>query len=350
MLFCPPRCVNSDCSGHRRPATGQIVRWGYFTARCRERREQRFRCLKCRKTFSRQTFRHDYRDRRPDCNERLFELLSVGVGLRSSAAVLKISASTAQRKMRKMSRTCRMLYENLCRTLPPGGSYLLDEEESYEGASIRPLTVPIVIERQNYFIVATGVGSIRRLAPAGSARRAKQGREEELLGKRRDESRKSVLAVLQSLRRCTVGPLLLQTDKKASYATLAHKVFGADVTHETTAGSAPRTTHNPLFPINLTVAMSRDNCGRLRRKSWLVSKLAKWLRGQLAIFTVFRNYVRQRFRRDQPNETPAKLMGLLPRQLLPLEVLRWRQDWGNRSPHPLSCSGSRTVTTGGDVM
>ena len=350
MPFCPPRCANSDCSGHRRPSTVHIVRWGYFTTRCRERREQRFRCLKCRKTFSRQTFRHDYRDRRPDCNERLFELLNLGVGLRSSAAVLKISASTAQRKMRKMSRTCRMLHQNLCRALPPGGSYLLDEEESYEGASIRPLTVPIVIERQNYFIVATGVGSIRRLAPVGSGRRAKQDREEDLRGKRKDESRKSVLAVLRSLRRCTVGSLLLQTDKKSSYATLAHKVFGADVTHETTAGSTPRTTHNPLFPINLTVAMSRDNCGRLRRKSWLVSKLAKWLRGQLAIFTVFRNYVRQRFRRDQRNETPAKFMGLLPRQLLPLEVLRWRQDWGDRSPHPLSCSGLRTVPTGGAVM
>ena len=349
MPFHPPRCANPDCSHHRNPAARHVVRWGYFTTRCRDNREQRFRCLKCLKTFSRQTFRHDYRDRRPDCNERLFELLSVGVGLRSSAALLKISASTAQRKMRKMSRTCRMLHENLCRTLPPDGSYVMDEEESYEGASIRPLTVPIVIERQNYFIVATGVGSIRRLAPAGTGRRAKQDREEKLLGKRKDESRKSVLAVLQSLRRCTVGPVRLQTDKKSIYATLAHKVFGADVTHETTAGSEARTTFNPLFPINLTVAMSRDNCGRLRRRSWLVSKLAKWLRGQLAIFTVFRNYVRQRFRRDQRNETPAKLMGLLPRQLLPLEVLRWRQDWGERSSHPLSCSGARTVSKGGAV-
>lgn len=48
--------------------------------------------------------------------------------------------------------------------------------------------------------------------------------------------------------------------------------------------------------------MSRDGCGRLRRNSRLVSKLAKWLRGQLAIFAVFRNYVRRRFEKEKPQE------------------------------------------------
>ena len=350
MPFCPPRCANSDCPAHHTPAVGRIVRWGWFTTRCRGGREQRYRCRTCRKTFSHRTFRHDYRDRRPDCNEQLFLLLSSGVGLRQSADQLKISASTAQRKMRKMARTCRLLHENLCPSLPAGGSYLLDEEESYEGASIRPLTVPIVIERKNWFIVATGAGSIRRLAPAGTARRARQQREESIRGKRRDESRTCVAGVLQDLRRRAPGPLQLQTDQKSSYATLARETFGSDVAHATTSGSDPRTTRNPLFPINITIAMSRDNCGRLRRKSWLVSKLAEWLRGQLAIFTAYRNYVRRRFRRDKESDTPAKLLGLLPRQLLPLELLRWRQDWGSRSPHPLSGDASRTVSTGGVTM
>ena len=105
MSFRPPRCPNPDCSVHVDPIANRIIRWGYFETRCRERREPRFRCLVCRKTFSRQTFRHSYRDRRPDCNDRLFELLTSGVGLRQAARVLKISASAAQKKMRKLSRT-----------------------------------------------------------------------------------------------------------------------------------------------------------------------------------------------------------------------------------------------------
>ena len=145
MSFRPPRCPNPDCSVHFDPAANRIIRWGYFTTRCRERREPRFRCLGCRKTFSRQTFRHNYRDRRPDCNDRLFELLTSGVGLRQAARVLKISASAAQKKMRKLSRTCEFLHENLSGSLPPDRAYLMDEEETYENASIRPLTVPILM-------------------------------------------------------------------------------------------------------------------------------------------------------------------------------------------------------------
>ena len=346
MSFGPPRCPNPTCIRHEQPSRDRIIRWGFFPARCREQLEQRYRCKDCHTTFSRQTFRHDYKDRRPDCNAALFELLTSGVGLRQSARVLKLGVTTVQKKMRKLSHTCRLLHQNLCTSLPPGRSYLLDEEESYEGASIRPLTLPILIEQSHWFVVATAVGSIRRLAPAGTARRRRQDLDEQLHGKRPDESRQVVTEVLQTLRQLTVGPIQLLTDEKSSYATVAREVFGSDVIHSTTAGSAPRTTRNPLFPINITIAMTRDNCGRLRRRSWLVSKLARWLDGQMAIFTVFRNYVRQRFNRDKPDQTPAKLLGLMPRQLQPFEVVRWRQDWGSQSVHPLSLCGDRAIAQG----
>ena len=90
--------------------------------------------------------------------------------------------------------------------------------------------------------------------------------------------------------------------------------------------------------------MSRDNNGRLRRRSWLVSKRRRYLHAQMQLFTVYRNYVRQRFNRDRPPATPAQRLALLPRRLRGEEVLAWRQDWGPRSIHPMSCRGDRTVT------
>lgn len=346
MSFSVPRCPNTDCYLHDQPVRGRIIRWGFFLADCRDEREQRYRCKECRKTFSRQTFRHDYRDRRGDCNGRLYELLTSGMGLRQAARVLKIGATTAQKKFRKLARTCQLLHENLCVKLPTGRAYLMDEEETYEQASIRPLTVPILIEKKTCFVVATAVGSIRRLAPQGTARRRRQDKDEKRRGRRADESRERVKEVLRSLKRRVTGSIELLTDQKSTYATLAREVFGEGVAHATTAGSAPRTTHNPLFPINLMIAMSRDNCGRLRRHSWLVSKLAHWLRGQLSIFTVFRNYSRRRFNYDKERETPAQILGLVPRQLHSWEVVRWRQDWGSRSVHPMNLVGDRTVMGG----
>jgi hypothetical protein len=254
-----------------------------------------------------------------------------------------LNIRSVQEKKRKMARTCALLHDNLSPRLPEGRIYLLDEEETFEGASIRPLTMPVLIEKETWFVVSTAVGKIRRLAPLGSARRVRQALDErEAL--RPDESRKCVEKVLTELvRRVPAGPILLRTDEKASYGVVARNLFGDRLQHETTPGTLIRTTHNPLFPINTTMAMTRDNMGRLRRRSWLATKAGEQLQNHLALFTVYRNYVRRRFNRDKENQTPAQILKLLPRQLRNHEVLAWRQDWGDRSIHPMSFSAAYTV-------
>ena len=343
MSFVPPRCPYPECRHHQQPVPGFCIRWGFHRPQCRSAPVPRYRCRGCRRTFSRQTFRHDYRDRRPHFNKRLFELLVSGVGQRQCARVLGLSLRSVQKKMHKLTVTCAHLHENLSPRLPSGLTYVLDEEETYESASIRPLTMAVLIEKESWFVVATAVGSIRRMAPQGTARRRRQERDERLHGRRKDESSSCVRQVLAALSKRVAGPLELRTDQKASYGSIARGVFGDRLRHVTTAGTRIRTTHNPLFPINTTLAMTRDNCGRLRRRSWLVTKKAPWLRSHMSAFTVYRNYVRQRFNRDAKTHAPARHLDLLPRGLHVREVVRWRQDWGPRSPHPMSLHGDRSV-------
>lgn len=343
MLFVPPRCPNTLCDQHLRPTPRFFWRRGYYHPACRRERVPRFRCRSCRRGFSRQTFRQDYCDRRPATNVVLFMLLASGVGLRQAGRFLQMNPRSVQDKKLKMTRMLALLHDNLSPTLTKGSCFVLDEEETYEGASIRPLTMPVIIEKQTWFVVATAVGSIRRLAPLGSARRARQDWEERH-GPRPDQSSACVRKVLQELaRKVPARTILLRTDQKQSYATIAREVFRERLVHETTAGSLLRNTSNPLFPINVTLAMTRDNCGRLRRRSWLVTKKAERLQNHLAIFTVYRNYVRRRFNRDKEAQTPAVLLGLLPRNLDREEVLAWRQDWGDISIHPMSSNGLHTV-------
>ena len=273
----------------------------------------------------------------------LFELLVSGVGLRKAAELLRLDVHSVQKKKLKIGRTCAWLHDNLAPRLPEGRTYLLDEEESYEGASIRPLTVPLLIEHQTWFLVAATAGSIRRLAPRGTKRRARQERDERKSGRRPDESNACVERVLGELARRTTGPLTLRTDEKRSYPVIAKRLLASRVTHLTTSGRAPRTRFNPLFAINITIAMTRDYVGRLRRRSWLVSKKKERLQNHLHIYIAYRNYVRRRFQHDDAHETAAVLLGLLPRNLTFAETLGWRQDWATRSVHPLSTDGSRSV-------
>jgi hypothetical protein len=222
--------------------------------------------------------------------------------------------------------------------------FVLDEEETFETSSIRRVDIAMAVEQESWFIVATATGSLRRLAKPGTARRRWQERDEQRHGKRPDESSQCVRSVLAALRR-KVGDraIVLHTDQKASYQRIAKEVFGDLVRHERTSGKAPRTPWNPLFPINSMQAISRDLVGALRRQSWLHAKKASKLPARLAIFVSIKNYQRKRFNRDKEPKSPAVHLNLLPRSLSIQEAIRWRQDWGDRSIHPLSLDGRRSV-------
>lgn len=344
MTFDPPRCPNRLCKFFEQPGQRFFIRKGVYRAKCRPEPVPRFSCKGCGKGFSRQTFRHDYRDRKPHCNVPLFRFLISSSGLRQAARQVGLSVHAVQKKARKIAKTCGFEHGNLCRQLPGGRTWLLDEEETFEHASIRTLTMPLVIDRDTRFLVATAVGPIRRLAKTGSLRRLRQDREELRLGVRPDTSDECVRAVLRRL--CKVAPegaVTLLTDEKPSYARIAGEVFGERLIHLQVSSRRIRKSFNPLFPMNSMIAMSRDNCGRLRRKSWLVSKRGEYLQLHMQIFAVYRNYVRPRFNRDRREECPAVFLGLLPRALEPDEVLAWRQDWGLLSIHPLSRDGKDCV-------
>jgi hypothetical protein len=129
--------------------------------------------------------------------------------------------------------------------------------------------------------------------------------------------------------------VLLETDQKTSYASLARAAFGKErLDHSRTSSRLPRTAANPLFPINHTEAMARDLIGRLRRESWLSSKKRRYLDLALNVFIAWRNYVRRRFNHDELS--PAAMLGFAPRRVSESELLTWRQDWGARSIHPLA--------------
>jgi transposase-like protein len=347
MEFVPPFCPNTACQRHEQPRAGFFVRHGFYLAACRPAPIPRFRCRSCRRTFSTQTFRQDYRDRRPELNEPLFVRLVSGTGYRQLARTMDASVGALQRKARKMARQAGLLHENLSAHLPTGRTFVLDEEETYEQASIRTVTMPVVVEKDHWFVVATAVGPIRRLAAPGTARRQWQERDERKHGKRPDKSSECVEAVLRALDAKLGGDrFVLRSDLKSSYVTIAQAVFGNRVSHERTSSREPRTTYNPLFVVNTTFAMTRDSCGRLRRKSWLVTKKRACLLLQMHQFTVYRNYIRKRFNHDKEDQSPAVHLKLIPRSLQFAEAIRWRQDWGQGSIHPLCAVGSRRIKDG----
>jgi len=342
-MFEPPRCPYRPCPQHSSPEPRFFLRAGSYHPRCRAAPVPRFVCRTCRRSFSRQTFRADYRDHRPDLNARVFLSLATGLGLRQTARNVGLSLRCTELKFRKIARHLRRLNLNLRGPLPPDASLQFDEIETYEGRrNTRPLSLPLLIERKSRFVVWGEAASIRPHGRMSKARLKALAKDEERLGKRRDASRQ---AILRTLRRgaelaTRLAQVELSSDEKASYPGLARLAFqGKRVLHERTNSKLVRATWNPLFAINHTEAMVRDLLGRLRRESWLVSKKRRYLDLGLQLWMAYRNYVRRRFNFDECS--PAQVLGFARRRMRPEELLTWRQDWGIQSLHPLArCSGT----------
>ena len=344
-MFQPPRCPNRSCPNHRRPFRGFFIRRGYYQPLCRARPVPRFRCRTCKRGFSRQTFRADYCDHKPYLNAQVFLSLATGLGLRQTARNVGLSLRCTELKFRKIARHLRRLNLNLRGPMTFDNELVFDEFETYEGRrNTRPLSVPLLIERDSHFVIWGEAAPIRPRGKMSAGREKALQADEARFGRRRDLSLRSIRRTLQRGKDVMKHhPLVhLLTDEKSVYPKLAKEVFGKDrvFVHRTNSKIA-RMTWNPLFPINHTEALVRDLLGRLRRESWLVSKKRRYLDLGLQLWMAYRNYVRKRFNYDE--DSPASWMLLVSRRLKPGELLSWRQDWGKESLHPLG-RGSETVS------
>jgi len=342
-MFQPPRCPNRHCRQHRSPQPHFFVRKGFYHPCCRAHPVPRFRCRTCERGFSRQTFRADYRDHRPGLNAALFLCLATGIGLRQSARNIGLTRRCTELKARKIGRHLRRLNLNLRGPLPEGSVLVFDELETYEGRrNTRPLSLPLLIERESRFVIWGESAPIRPHGRMSAARERAVEQDELRFGPRKDLSRRSCERTLRRGAELVLEleRVELESDEKSTYPLLARKVFGAKrLLHGRTNSKLPRDTWNPLFAINHTEAMARDLLGRLRRDSWLVSKKRRYLDIALHLWIAYRNYVRRRFNYDE--SSPAEQLGFVGRRMRPGELLSWRQDWGRRSLHPLSRGTAR---------
>lgn len=348
MAFTPPRCPNTACPFHRDPPTDRRFyrRRGSFVPECRGVPVPRFHCKGCHKSFSRQTFRADYRDHRPDLNVLAIRHYISGTGIRQTARILHITKRNLELKLRKHTKTIARLQRNLCGPIRRQHLTLtFDELETFTSRrTTSPVTVPIVIDRKTFFVFSIRAAPIRPSGKMTAARRRALAAHEAVHGKRPHRSKAVVwLALRDAARACAGVPRVsFVTDKKKLYPQAIRRFFGDKlVEHQRIDSRRRRDTKNPMFQINLTNAMVRDNLGRCRRRSWLVSKKRGRLERHAGLFIAYRNYVR--VWRNGDRATPAMLIGLEPCPWTFYDLVSWRQDWGaERSVHPRS-DGARTI-------
>lgn len=344
MRFDPPRCPYPTCPSRTR-GTFRFARWGRYPRKCDGRFVQRFRCLACLRTFSAQAFRIDYRLHRPRLHLDLWSHLISKVTHRQAARMLGCSRRAVAHRLELLGEHCRAFHLERLRQLTEQGGvdgpWQLDELETYEhDRRLQPLTVPVLIHRNSYFVVAADVAPLPCRGGLSCKDRLRKAARERQHGLRRSGSRAAVERCLAWLPGLIEGRVAtVETDRKKTYPAILRRVLGETLRHVCTRSTVKRDRRNRLFPVNHTLAQLRDGVSRLVRRTWAASKRAKRLGWHLWIWICWRNYMRG-VTNEAPRTTPAMILGTERRPLGKEELLGARVEVRDGSPTAKAASFS----------
>jgi len=331
MRFEPRFCPRAGCPSRAHPPF-RFRFQGRFHRRCDGRFVQRFLCCHCRRTFSSQTFRLDYRLKRPGLHLELFRDFVSKVTQRQSARIRGCTRRTVARRLELLGRHCQDFHRLvLARKKERGGLagvFQVDELETYEhNRRLKPLTIPTLIERNSFFVVHAECAPLPARGGLNPAWETRKEERESRQGKRRSGSRAAVRRCFQVLREHHDSRLRVQvqTDRKSSYGPLLREQFGERFAHARYSSKARRDYRNPLFPINFVFAMARDGMSRLVRRNWAGTKKDLACVRHAWIWIAWRNYVRA-ITNSAPDVSSAMALGV-SRHMWSIErLLAWRCD------------------------
>ena len=329
-MFIPPFCPIFDCPTRTQGIAFTWRKRGYYWRKCDGRTVRRFSCNACNHRFSAQTFKTDFRWRKPKLHFRLFDLFISKVTIRQMARITRVRRPTIERRLRCLGQTCKDFHAQVLGQLKDRGGicgiYQMDELETYEqNRRLSPVTMPVLIERSSYFVIHGEAATMAARGGLSSVWEKKKKRLEKSRGVRQSGSSNSVrnsLLRLMEIHSPNVG-VQLQTDRKASYRSIFRAIAKNQFRcHSTTSSKAKRDKENLLFPINHTFAMMRDSISRLVRRTWAASKSRLRLDSHFWIWVAYRNYIRGVT--VTTKTTPAQALGVLERAWSSVDLLRWK--------------------------
>jgi transposase-like protein len=268
----------------------QANRNGFYLRPSDQKRIQQYKCVDCKRSFSATHFSIDYRLRKRRVNQEVFKLLSSGVSQRRCAFLVGVKPIAIARRVDRFGRCAENNLSVYRESRGKVETVLIDEMESFEHTKCKPLTIPIAVEDKSRKILSLGVGKIAAKGHLAAISRRKYGL-------RLCERSKTLAKVFQELKACVAEDALFKSDESHHYPRPIQTHF-PKARHISYKGrrSAPigqgelkRGGWDPLFFLNHTYAMCRDNLKTLTRRTWCTAKRPDRLESLLYIYAYFHN-------------------------------------------------------------
>jgi transposase-like protein len=318
--FSPPFCPNPDCVFHRDSKGWRFRKKGFFVRRATPRRIQRYRCLHCHRNFSSQTFHVTYWLKRPDLLAPLLLRSLACSAYRQIAREFSVSPSAIQHQIERLGRHCLLFHELHRPKGPPTEPLVIDGFESFEFSQYSPGHFHLAVGRGSHFFYGFGDSELRRKGRMNDAQKRRRAELEAIFGRPDPQSIEKEMAALLEWVVPPGTPVEIHSDEHPAYPRAFRRLSDRPVVHRTTSSKEPRTSHNPLFPVNLLDLLIRHGSANHKRETIAFSKQRGCAAYRLAILLVWRNYMKP-FSERRRDATPAQRLGLVGRLLGVAEVL-----------------------------
>ena len=308
------------------------MRNGHHLRRRDGRRIQDYLCRHCGRRFSASTFAVTYWLRRPELLRPIAALIAEGPALRQIARFLGTSHTTVARHVARLGRHCLLFHRQQLADRLIHEPLVVDGFESFEYSQFFPFHANLAVGADSWFLYHFTDSPLRRKGRMTKGQRHKRAQLEERFGRPDPKAVERGMAELLRplLNMLPKGRLELHSDDHQAYrralGRLRREVVDCpEIHHCITSSKARRTQSNPLFPVNLADLLLRHGSANHRRETIAFSKARQAALERLAIFTVWRNYIKKRREKASwPVETAGMRAGVIDRGLSWGRVLRRR--------------------------
>jgi len=279
--FQPPFCPRRACPEHLRRRPGYRYRHEGFYSTKRRRRIPRYRCLCCRKSFSRQTFSVSYYSKRPELLRPVAAGLVAGSALRQIARSVDCSPNTVARISARLGRHALLLHARCLEQLRGRTDEVVvfDHFESFELTQDYPFGVATAVGARSWFLYGLDPAPHGRAGRRSAAQQRRlQSRPRRRMRGRYAGSTRRLLDQLLQLPRSD-EPLRLRCDSHPDYQ---RAIRGHPERHRIQVHHYPNPLRGPkgsprslraivrdcaMFPVDLLHKILRHSLAHYRRET-----------------------------------------------------------------------------------
>ena len=319
----PPFCPHRDCDSHATAGPWRCIKKGFFARSTPPRRVQRYRCSRCHRSFSAQTFSPTYWLKRPDLLPALFFRTLACSAHRQIARELGVAHTTIQHQIERLGRHCLLLHESLRPDHAPREPLVLDGFRTFEAGQDWPFDLHLLLGADSHYVYGFNEAELRRSGTMTPRQRRRRQALEAAHGRPHPQATREAVAELVARVVPAGASAVIHSDQHRAYPPALRSLAGRTLTHHTTSSRRARTPRNPLFPVNLADLLLRHSSANHKRETIAFSKRRQGALYRVAIWAVWRNYVKSlsERRRDAP---PGVRIGVIPRRMEVDDLLRTR--------------------------